>query len=288
MTYSIVAWDPSTGMTGVAVATKHLAVGSLVPHARAGVGAVATQSSTNPLLGPWGLDRLTLLRGTPQPVSVAQTVLDSLMQDDPGRDHRQVHLVDADGRAAAWTGAHCGGWAGHHTGEGYSVAGNFLTGPEPVQAMAAAYEAALAADLPFSERLMRALEAGEAAGGDHRGRQSAALYVMHQELYPLHDFRVDHHPDPLVALREILAETTQPYYTSFRDTLPVLASLPAPTSAFPPLVAVPSSHTAAVPPAPAVPAAAPASLTQPGLAAVEPIRPARRRWTWPGLRRRVA
>jgi uncharacterized Ntn-hydrolase superfamily protein len=224
MTYSIVAWDPDTGMTGVAVATKHLAVGSLVPHARAGVGALATQSATNPLLGPWGLDRLELLRGTSQPTSVAQTVLDSLLRDDPGRDLRQVHLVDADGRTAAWTGSGCAGWAGHLSGDGFSVAGNFLSGPQALAAMAEAYQGALESGLEFTERLMRSLEAAEAAGGDHRGRQSAALYVTHREVYPLHDFRVDHHPEPLLALREILEETNRAYYQDFRSTLPIAAS----------------------------------------------------------------
>jgi uncharacterized Ntn-hydrolase superfamily protein len=224
MTYSIVAWDPDTGMTGVAVATKHLAVGSLVPHARAGVGAVATQSATNPLLGAWGLDRLESLRGTPQPVSVAQTVLDSLVHDDPGRDLRQFHLVDSDGRTAGWTGCLSAGWAGHFCFDGYSVAGNYLAGPAPLEAMAEAYAAALAGHLPFTERLMRALEACEAAGGDHRGRQSAAIYVMHDQVYPLHDFRVDHHPEPLEGLREILEETRKAYYVDFRSSLPVVAS----------------------------------------------------------------
>jgi uncharacterized Ntn-hydrolase superfamily protein len=235
MTFSIVAWDPATGMTGVAVATKHLAVGSLVPHARAGVGAVATQSATNPLLGPWGLDRLEQLRGTRQPVSVASTVLDSLVQDDPGRDHRQFHLVDAQGRTAGWTGCRSAGWAGHRCFEGFSVAGNYLAGPQPLEAMATAYRRALDAGQPFVERLMRSLEAGEEAGGDHRGRQSAAIYVMHRELYPLHDYRVDHHPEPLAALREILAEISKPYFVEFRSTLPVAApagleSLPAATT----------------------------------------------------------
>ncbi|MEB3321961.1 MAG: DUF1028 domain-containing protein [Synechococcaceae cyanobacterium] len=224
MTFSIVARDPATGMNGVGVATKHLAVGSLVPHARAGVGAVATQSATNPLLGPWGLDRLELLRGTSQPISVAQAVLDSLLHDDPGRELRQFHLVDADGRTAGWTGAQSAGWAGHLCFEGFSVAGNYLAGPGPIEAMAEAYQRALAAGLPFEERLMCALEAGEEAGGDHRGRQSAALYVMHDQVYPHHDFRVDHHPEPLAALREILEETTKPYYQDFRSSLPVIAS----------------------------------------------------------------
>ncbi|QEY31895.1 DUF1028 domain-containing protein [Synechococcus sp. RSCCF101] len=242
MTYSIVAWDARTGMTGVAVATKHLAVGSLVPHARAGVGAVATQASTNPYLGPWALDRLEQVHGhlrdalpaarrpwmsavqesdsmrASESGSEAQAVLDSLLQDDPGRDSRQVHLVDASGRCAAWTGSLCGAWAGHLCGDGFSTAGNFLTGPEPLEAMARVYSDG--GDTPFLERLLLALEAGEAAGGDRRGRQSAAVLVMQHESYPLHDYRVDHHDDPLSTLRLIIREASQPYYTEFREQLP--------------------------------------------------------------------
>ena len=104
------------------------------------------------------------------------------------------------------------------------MAGNYLAGPAPLEAMAEAYAAALAGHLPFTERLMRALEACEAAGGDHRGRQSAAIYVMHDQVYPLHDFRVDHHPEPLEGLREILEETRKAYYVDFRSSLPVVAS----------------------------------------------------------------
>jgi uncharacterized Ntn-hydrolase superfamily protein len=228
MTYSIVAWDQHSGMTGVGVATKHLAVGSLVPHARPGVGAVATQASTNPYFGPWGLDRLEQVQRDSQGEQGAEEVLASLLQDDPGRDGRQVQLVDARGRTAAWTGPDCAGLAGHRCYPGFSVAGNYLASELVLLAMAEAYMAAERHGLPLEERLMAALEAGEAHGGDHRGRQSAALLVMHQESYPHIDFRVDHHPEPLLALREILAETSQDYYTGFRATLPTTLGLAQP------------------------------------------------------------
>lgn len=233
MTFSIVAWDRETGMTGVGVATKHLAVGSLVPHARAGVGAVATQANTNPFFGPWGLDRLEQLQVQGHADAGAEAALASLLQDDPGRDGRQVQLVDAQGRSAAWTGPDCAGIAGHRCYPGFSVAGNFLGSDLVLLAMAEAYMAAERSGVAFAERLLLALEAGETHGGDHRGRQSAALLVMHQEVYPHIDFRVDHHPNPLVALREIFNETSQPYYTGFRAGLPTTLGVGHPTTAMP-------------------------------------------------------
>ncbi len=220
MTFSIVAWDRETGKTGVGVATKHLAVGSLVPHARAGIGAVATQANTNPYFGPWGLDRLDQVQRQSDGELGAEQVLASLLHDDPGRDGRQVQLVDAQGRTAAWTGADCAGIAGHRCYAGFSVAGNFLASELVLLAMAEAYMASERQGLPLEQRLLLALEAGEAHGGDHRGRQSAALLVMDREIYPQIDFRVDHHAEPLAALREILAETSRDYYTGFRAGLP--------------------------------------------------------------------
>jgi uncharacterized Ntn-hydrolase superfamily protein len=219
MTFSIVAWDRETGKTGVGVATKHLAVGSLVPHARAGVGAVATQANTNPYFGPWGLDRLDQMQRQSGEQG-AEAVLASLLRDDPGRDGRQVHLVDAQGRSAAWTGPDCAGIAAHRCYPGFSVAGNFLASDLVLLAMAEAYMAAERGGVALEQRLLRALEAGEAHGGDHRGRQSAALLVMDREVYPHIDFRVDHSPDPLAALGQILAETSLDYYTGFRAGLP--------------------------------------------------------------------
>ena len=233
MTFSIVAWDALTGMTGVGVATKHLAVGSLVPHARPGVGAVATQANTNPYFGPWGLDRLEQLQRESGGEQGAEQVLASLLRDDPGRDGRQVMLVDAQGRSAAWTGPDCAGIAAHRCYPGFAVAGNFLASDLVLLAMAEAYMAAERQGLVLEERLLLALEAGEAHGGDHRGRQSAALLVMHQESYPHCDFRVDHHPEPLAALREILDHTQHDYYTGFRAGLPTTLGLAQPGSAQP-------------------------------------------------------
>ncbi|WP_228008955.1 DUF1028 domain-containing protein [Cyanobium sp. LEGE 06113] len=247
MTYSIVAWDRPTGMTGVGVATRHLAVGSLVPHARSGVGAVATQASTNPYFGPWGLDRLEQLQLQSGGELGAEAVLESLLQDDPGRDGRQVHLVDSQGRTAAWTGPDCAGLAAHRCYPGFSVAGNYLASELVLLAMAEAYMAAERHGLALEERLMAALEAAEAHGGDYRGRQSAALLVMHQESYPHIDFRVDHHPEPLLALREILAETSETYYTGFRATLPTTLGV-AQTAELPSAAAAAAAVDTAQPP----------------------------------------
>lgn len=220
MTFSIVAWDPKTGMTGVAVATKHLAVGALVPHARAGVGAIATQAQTNPLLGIWGLELLERRQATESPFSEAsaEVVLDWLLENDCDRQQRQVHLVDHNGHTAAWTGRDCTGWAGHQAFPYVSVAGNMLTGPEVLEAMAKTYQQH--DQINFSDRLLLALAAGEQAGGDKRGRQSAALYVVDQAPYPHLDLRVDHNPDPIAVLRALHDEAHQDYYQSFRQTMP--------------------------------------------------------------------
>ena len=131
----------------------------------------------------------------------AAAVRDRLAEEDAGRDIRQFTVVDAAGHSAAYTGENCVPWCGHQTGDGYAVAGNMLTGGDVVPAMAAAYEGS--ASEPFAERLVRALEAGQAAGGDKRGRQSAALKVMDTEDYPLIDIRVDDNPDPVVELRRL-------------------------------------------------------------------------------------
>jgi uncharacterized Ntn-hydrolase superfamily protein len=226
MTFSIVAWDASTGMTGVAVATKHLAVGALVPHAKAGVGAVATQAQTNPLLGIWGLELLERRQATESPFSdaSADVVLDLLLQNDGDRHQRQVHLVDHNGHSAAWTGEDCVGWAGHVTFPGGSVAGNMLAGPEVLAAMAEAYQKG--DEVSFTDRLVQALEAGDRAGGDKRGRQSAALYVMDKTVYPHLDLRVDHHEDPIALLRTLHDEAHKDYYQSFRQTMPDHLAMP--------------------------------------------------------------
>jgi uncharacterized Ntn-hydrolase superfamily protein len=220
MTFSIVAWDAVTGMTGVAVATKHLAVGALVPHARAGVGAIATQAQTNPLLGHHGLQLLEQAsrHDSPYDSALADHVVHRLLLDDGDRDQRQLHLVNRYGQTAAWTGKDCVDWAGHLTFTNFSVAGNMLVGEAVLLAMAEAYQRA--EQEPFCHRLLLALEAGEAAGGDKRGRQSAALYVMNADVYPYLDLRVDHHDQPIAQLRTLFEESCKDYYQSFRQSMP--------------------------------------------------------------------
>ena len=176
MTFSIVARDPSNGRFGVAVATCHLAVGSTVPHIRSGVGAVATQAHTNPYLGICGLERL-------EQSADADGVLSSLLADDPHRDQRQFHLIDAAGRTACWTGQSCGGWAGHRHHLNLSVAGNYLVGEEVLAAIEKGF---LSSDPTWKlgRRLMLALQAG-GAGGDHRSETSRRLRLVSGRL-PFH------------------------------------------------------------------------------------------------------
>lgn len=194
MTWSIIARDTASGRIGVAVATCNFAVGARVPHVKTGIGAVCTQALTNPFFGPRGLALLTA-GGT------AEDVVRMLMMADEGRDHRQVHVMDREGRFAAATGAACIGWCGHLIRGTLSVAGNMLAGPDVIRATADAYESA--SDLPLPERLVRAMQAGEEAGGDKRGRQSAALVVHDEEDSPLLDIRVDDHADPLAELARL-------------------------------------------------------------------------------------
>jgi len=209
-TFSIVARDPASGMFGVAASTKLPAVGVLVPYARAGVGALATQARTNPLLGYDGLDLLQ--RGYD-----AEETLRILLGSDPEPEKRQVGIVDSRGRSAAHTGAEADPWRGHITGDGYAVLGNLVAGEEVVVAMAEAFESSEGQTLP--ERLVRALEAGQAAGGDKRGKQSAAITTVREQPYPYVDLRVDEHPDPIVELRRI--------YEVFKvQMLPFVEALP--------------------------------------------------------------
>jgi uncharacterized Ntn-hydrolase superfamily protein len=220
MTFSIVAWDPTTRMTGVAVATKHLAVGALVPHAKADIGAIATQGQTNPLLGILGLQLLeqhSLSNNEAETITL-EDIVATLLQEDEDRHHRQLHLVDCQGRTAAWTGEKCIDWAGHFTFPNFSVAGNMLVGEQTLTAMANAYQAK--EGMEFCERLLQALEAGETAGGDKRGRQSAALYIVHQDDYPHLDLRIDHHDNPIAQLRYLFEESRKDYYQSFRKSMP--------------------------------------------------------------------
>lgn len=194
MTFSIAARCPDTGMLGVAVATAVPAVGAVCPFVTAGVGAVVTQSWTDPYLG---LDGLVLLEAG----RTADQTLAELIAADPGRDLRQLGVVDARGESAAYSGAKCADHYGHRAERGYCVQGNMLAGKQVLDAMADSFVGA--ADLDFPQRLMAALRAGERAGGDRRGRQSAAIKVYARERYPYMDLRVDDHPDPVEELLRI-------------------------------------------------------------------------------------
>jgi uncharacterized Ntn-hydrolase superfamily protein len=211
MTWSIVARDAS-GAFGVAIASKFFAVGALCRHVRSGVGAVATQALVNPMYGAAALDALA--KGRPPAEAIAQVIA-----GDEGREHRQVHLIGASGEAAVHTGSSCIDWCGHAIGEGFSVAGNMLAGPAVVEQTAAAYRSADPA-LPFAQRLMAALAAGEAAGGDKRGKQSAALLIYTTEDYSALDIRVDDHAEPLQELRRLYDKSLERYQ-------PFIACLPS-------------------------------------------------------------
>jgi uncharacterized Ntn-hydrolase superfamily protein len=196
MTWSIVAHDPNSGAFAVAVATRAFAVGASCPFLRTGVGAVSTQSMTNRYLGPAILDAMA--RG----LSPAAAIEGALAGDE-GKGIRQVHAVDKSGRAAAWTGQNCVEWCGSVAAGGISVAGNMLIGEATVAATLAAWQANR--DLPMPDRLMRAMEAGEAAGGDRRGKQSAAMLMVTTEDFPDLNLRVDDHTEPLAELRRLLS-----------------------------------------------------------------------------------
>ncbi len=193
-TFSIAGRCARSGRLGVAISTAVPAVGSICTFVKAGVGAIATQSWTNPYLG---IDGLALLG---QGLS-AQETLAKVMGADPGRNLRQVGIVDQQGRSAAWSGDECTLWFGHRTGPNFAVQGNMLVGAATIEAVADVFVRSAALDLP--ERLLQALEAGQAAGGDKRGKQSAALKVMDVEEYPYCDLRVDDHPDPVAELRRV-------------------------------------------------------------------------------------
>lgn len=194
MTWSIIARDPASGAFGVAVTTRSLAVGGLVPHGAGRLGAMATQARVNPL---WGIDGMRFLAEGRS----AEEVVASVTRPDEGREKRQVHVVDASGRVFAHTGSECVDWAGHVAGNGVSVAGNMLAGPRVVEETLRGFEANRG--LPFGERLIAALDAGQAAGGDKRGRQSAAIKLWGGEPYPVLDLRTDDHPEPLAELRRL-------------------------------------------------------------------------------------
>src|SRR6186713_2156758 len=210
MTWSIIAHDPSTGQTGIAVATRFFAVGARVPHIASGIGGIATQALVNPY---YGIDGVKLLRGGKSP----REVIDVMIASDGGRESRQLHVMDIKGRIAAHTGSECIDWCGSIQGDGFSLAGNMLAGEAVLADTARAF--ADNADLPFAQRLIVAMKAGEAAGGDKRGKQSAALVIQGEEEWSDLDLRVDDHPDPLAEL-ERLERVSRERWVHFRRFLP--------------------------------------------------------------------
>jgi uncharacterized Ntn-hydrolase superfamily protein len=210
MTWSIIARDEATGRIGIAVATRFFAVGALVPHIETGVGALATQAFVNPYYASRGMALLRAGR------TAADTVSE-LTAADAGRDNRQLHVMDGAGRFAAYTGAACIDWCGHAVRAACSVAGNMLAGPAVLAETVRAYETQ--PDLPFARRLLAAMRAGEGAGGDKRGRQSAALLIHDGEPYPLYDLRVDDHADPLGELIRLEAVARE-RWVHFRRQMP--------------------------------------------------------------------
>jgi uncharacterized Ntn-hydrolase superfamily protein len=214
MTWSIIARDNETGHFGIAVATRFFAVGARVPYVAAGVGAIATQALVNPY---YGIDGLKFLREARSPCDV----IEMLKAADSGHASRQLHIMDARGQVAAYTGTDCVDWCGHIEGNGFSIAGNMLAGPRVLDDTAAAY---IANDtLPFAQRLIAAMRAGEAAGGDKRGRQSAALLICGDDEWPALDLRVDDHADPLSEL-DRLEQVSRERWVHFRQFLPTRAN----------------------------------------------------------------
>jgi uncharacterized Ntn-hydrolase superfamily protein len=209
MTWSILARDPATGTLAAAVATRFFAVGALAIHVEGRVAALATQALINPMYAVQGMPRL---RAGEAPGSVVE----ALLAADAGQAHRQIHVLDAAGRIAAHTGADCVGWCGSVRGLDVSIAGNMLAGQEVVARTLAAFQTAAGS---MAERLLTALEAGQAAGGDRRGKQSAALKVCTRDPYPDLDIRADDHPDPLAELRRLHA-VSQERFAAFRRFLP--------------------------------------------------------------------
>jgi uncharacterized Ntn-hydrolase superfamily protein len=216
-TFSIVAADPATGQIGIAVQSKFPAVGALVPAARAGVGGVATQSLANVA---WKDDALRLLAEGIEPAEVVRR----LVAADPQAADRQLGLVDAKGRAATFTGERCFEHASGIAGDGYAVQGNVLAGRAVVEGMAKAYEAARDAKRPLAERLLAALEAGQRAGGDRRGQESAALLVVKPgggyggagDVWV--DLRVDHAARPIAELRALYEDVHQYYFGETKES----------------------------------------------------------------------
>ena len=223
MTWSILARDSATGALGAAVASRFFAVGAVCIHVEGRVAALATQALVNPMYAVHAMPRL-------RDGAAPDAVLAALVGEDPGRAQRQLHILDASGRVAQHTGEDCVSCAGHMRGLDASVAGNMLAGPDVVARTLDAFANAAGG---LAERLLTAMEAGEAAGGDKRGRQSAGLKVCLADPYPDLDIRADDHPDPLAELRRLhrvsleryavfrrhLAGTDDPYGTVDRDVI---------------------------------------------------------------------
>ncbi|MBB3610779.1 DUF1028 domain-containing protein [Rhizobium sp. BK602] len=210
MTWSIVAREPETGHLAIAVATRFFAVGSLVPHIRGGIGAVATQAFVSPL---YGVDGVAMLAAGQTP----DEIIKALTMRDEGREQRQLHLIDAKGNNAAFTGAKCIDWAGHLIDDNVSVAGNMLAGPQVIAETLSTFQKTTGK--PLAERLLEAMRAGEDAGGDKRGRQSAALVIHRTEDYPWLNIRVDDSADPLTELERLYA-VAQERYLHVAETMP--------------------------------------------------------------------
>ena len=210
MTWSIIARDKGTGQFGIAVATRFFAVGARVPYIAAGIGAIATQALVNPY---YGIDGLKLLRQGLGP----RDIVAHLIAADSGHASRQFHVMDASGRIAAHTGRECVDWCGHIEDRGCSIAGNMLAGAGVLDATAESYIAS--ENLPLAQRMIAAMRAGEAAGGDKRGRQSAALLIYGADEWSALDLRVDDHADPLAELGR-LEQVSREHWVQFRQFLP--------------------------------------------------------------------
>ncbi|MEI8399541.1 MAG: DUF1028 domain-containing protein [Alcaligenaceae bacterium] len=209
MTWSILARDES-GFFGMAIASRFFAVGSLCVHSRRAVGALSSQALLNPLYGPAGLDLLA------QQLSPEQTIA-KLIVSDQGRDQRQLHILPFKGLPAAHTGSACVDWCGHRLEDGLSVAGNMLAGPKVIEHTAQAFKDTRGK--PMGERLLAALDAGEAAGGDVRGKQAAALKIHNDEDYLQLDLRVDDHEEPFIELRRLYNKSLE-RFQPFLECLP--------------------------------------------------------------------
>jgi uncharacterized Ntn-hydrolase superfamily protein len=210
MTWSVVARDKVTGQLGVAVATRFFAAGAIVPFVASNVGAIATQALVNPY---YGIDGLQLLREGRS----SRDALELLKGNDAGEAHRQVQIVDASGQVAVHTGKYCLPWSGHAVGDAFSVAGNMLAAERVIDDVFKTY--VRNSTLPFARRLIAAMLAGEAAGGDRRGRQSAALIIVGANEWPALDLRVDDHQAPLEEL-ERLERVSRQEWTHYRQFIP--------------------------------------------------------------------